>query len=598
MDNMLLDIDKMFQRPSEAVRVLQSNVDTVGTVVSMISIIQAGFLERRDPYITNLLSLFRINVLKDLKKKAKIIVPKGAYLLGVMDETGTLEEGEVFVQIYNNTYNNAHKEIITGEVVVFRNPCFHPGDVRVVKAVDRPNLHHLIDVVVFSSKGFRDIPSMCSGGDLDGDDYTVYWDPKLIPEKKNFTPMDYTAAPPKLVQDVKIRDIIKFFVNYINYDNLGQIANAHLATADQSVNGARDGKCILLAQLHSEAVDFPKSGKPAQLTDDLIVKAFPDFMQKKDKDTYESKKVLGRIFRAIDKSNYKDYQSHLTEEAVYDPRLRVPDMELYIKEARESKILYNRDLSSLMNQFGVQTEAEICSGYVIKWLKKGKSKTRYEQHDATMKQVQAFKLSWKRQFEKEFLDSSKKLDLTQRAKIEAKAAAWYYVTYHPVERQRDSSLEGGFLSFPWSIYDYICEMAKRNMHKKIDDPALSAAFDEETILEGDKKLQLERGNAPLVYDEDDEDEDDEDYDADDYETDSSSDYEVITYNAPSRGVGGIGGGSSAAAAAAASASGENTLVNTSSVINPTHYHPLEPHQSIVGADATMDDLSRILFGTP
>lgn len=56
-------------------------------------------------------------------------------------------------------------------MVVYRNPCFHPGDVRLIKALDKSNLQHLIDVV-FSSKGVRDIPSMCSGGDLDGDDYT------------------------------------------------------------------------------------------------------------------------------------------------------------------------------------------------------------------------------------------------------------------------------------------------------------------------------------------------------------------------------------------------------------------------------------------
>lgn len=172
MDDMLLDIDKVFQRPEEATRVLLNNVDAAGTVISMVPIIQAGFLERKDPYITNLLNLFRVSMLKDLKKKAKIIVPNGAYLLGVMDETDTLEEGEVFIQIYDNSGSNVHKEVITGEVVVFRNPCFHPGDVRVVKAVDRPKLHHLMDVVVFSAKGFRDIPSMCSGGDLDGDDYT------------------------------------------------------------------------------------------------------------------------------------------------------------------------------------------------------------------------------------------------------------------------------------------------------------------------------------------------------------------------------------------------------------------------------------------
>ena len=65
-------------------------------------------------------------------------------------------------------------------------------------------------------------------------DNSVYWDPMLIPPRKNYPPMDYTAAKPRLVEDVTIRDIQRFFVNYINNDNLGQIANAHLATADMS----------------------------------------------------------------------------------------------------------------------------------------------------------------------------------------------------------------------------------------------------------------------------------------------------------------------------------------------------------------------------
>lgn len=83
---------------------------------------------------------------------------------------------------------------------------------------------------------------------------SIFWDPKLIPTRKNVAPMDYTASDPRKVEDVKIRDIQRFFVNYINNDNLGQIANAHLATADFSEKGAMDGRCILLAQLHSEAV--------------------------------------------------------------------------------------------------------------------------------------------------------------------------------------------------------------------------------------------------------------------------------------------------------------------------------------------------------
>lgn len=66
--------------------------------------------------------------------------------------------------------------------------------------------------------------------------------------------MDFKGPKPNEVASVRITDIKKFFVNYIVSDNLGMIANAHLARADISEQGAADGKCIRLAQLHSDAV--------------------------------------------------------------------------------------------------------------------------------------------------------------------------------------------------------------------------------------------------------------------------------------------------------------------------------------------------------
>ena len=47
-------------------------------------------------------------------------------------------------------------------------------------------------------------------------------------------------------------------------DNLGMIANAHLAWADKLEDGAKSPECIKLAELHSTAVDFCKSGVPAE----------------------------------------------------------------------------------------------------------------------------------------------------------------------------------------------------------------------------------------------------------------------------------------------------------------------------------------------
>lgn len=175
-NNMLDAMNKMLRNPSTAIKMICENMDEYGSARSMAQIIGSGFLERHDPYITNLINLFRVSRMKDLKEKARIHVPNGAFLLGILDETGTLEENEIFCQVSvnnNTTGNGGHRrKVITGECIIFRNPCFHPGDIRVVTAVDNPKLKHLVDVIVFPSKGFRDIPSMLSGGDLDGDDYT------------------------------------------------------------------------------------------------------------------------------------------------------------------------------------------------------------------------------------------------------------------------------------------------------------------------------------------------------------------------------------------------------------------------------------------
>ena len=111
--------------------------------------------------------------------------------------------------------------------------------------------------------------------------------------------MNYESPKPDTVKNVTMTDIKKFFVNYILSDQLGMIANAHLAKADASPNGALHGQCIRLAQLHSEAVDFPKTGVPAEFPPELRARKVPDFMEKWDKETYVSKKVLGVIYRSI-----------------------------------------------------------------------------------------------------------------------------------------------------------------------------------------------------------------------------------------------------------------------------------------------------------
>lgn len=57
-----------------------------------------------------------------------------------------------------------------------------------------------------------------------------------------------------------IEDGAAFFLDYISSDLVGVIAARHLHIADQQEDGTRDELCLELAALHSDAVDYPKTG--------------------------------------------------------------------------------------------------------------------------------------------------------------------------------------------------------------------------------------------------------------------------------------------------------------------------------------------------
>lgn len=129
--------------------------------------LKCGYMPKAEPFLLMMLQTFRASKLQDLRTKSRIFIRGGRSMMGCLDETRSLEYGQVFVQysgygrraFYDDSlmmhYNGGRKRIAEGKVLVAKNPCLHPGDIRVLKAVNVPALHHMVDCVVFPQKGTR-----------------------------------------------------------------------------------------------------------------------------------------------------------------------------------------------------------------------------------------------------------------------------------------------------------------------------------------------------------------------------------------------------------------------------------------------------------
>lgn len=226
-----------------------------------------GLSFHADRFLTDVVEIAAMSSLRDLKYRARIPIEKGCLLYGIMDETNTLQEGEVYVatQVPDKNGEWKHHTLTGDRVVITRAPALHPGDVQIVKAVDVERgtpLKALRNCIIFSQRGERDLPSKLSGGDLDGDLFHIIWDERLIPDY-TVPPADYPPTPAlDLGRSVEVNDIVDFFIEFMNMDRLGVISNKHKIRADRKPAGTMDQECIMLAKLASDAVDFSKSGKP------------------------------------------------------------------------------------------------------------------------------------------------------------------------------------------------------------------------------------------------------------------------------------------------------------------------------------------------
>lgn len=241
-----------------------------------------------------------------------------------------------------------------------------------------------------------------------------------------------------------MQEVEEYFTNYIVNDSLGIISNAHTVFADKEFRMALSSPCIELAKLFSIAVDFPKTGIPAEIPPNLRVKEYPDFMDKPDKTAYKSERIIGKLFREVkDITPQAALPTSFTEREAqnwYDPDMEVEGFEECIDEAIYYKSEYDFKLGNLMEYYGIKTEAEILSGAIMKT---SKTFDRRKDAEAIGLAVRALRNEVRSWFKKE----------SETRDAYAMASAWYHVTYHV-------DYWGRFISFPWCVYDKLVQIKK------------------------------------------------------------------------------------------------------------------------------------------
>ena len=337
-----------------------------------------------DPLFSQFINIIVYSKLINIKYNGRLNDKKSICLMGVIDETNTLEEDEVYIHLIYSTENSKINKILNQKVIIYRSPSLHPGDIKILKAVNNPLLGHMINVIVFSKKGKR--PT--SGGDLDGDRYFISYNDDITNNIKdtNFKPLKdlkYSEKSNKNVKNIKnekitIKDSIKCMIKITSNNLVSKICDNHLSFADESILKAKDPNCIKLCKYFNQEIDASKTGNFIDLShlkkEKLIKKKRPDFLSNgltnKNK-IYESPGILGKLYRKIDKNElFGNFRNNFFEKVIkrnykINKNLITKNCFGYLTDAYLIYNDYKINLCNLMKKYNFCTESELFLSFRI-----------------------------------------------------------------------------------------------------------------------------------------------------------------------------------------------------------------------------------------
>ena len=160
-------------------------------------LLEHGFLPYELPYLAQRVRDLMQKHLSDLKKYLKPRVGRSVNVFAIADPVGCLNPGEVLHLAFSENlvdeqsgFNSIGFHDI--ELVVCRQPALRGSDMQKVPGIFKPELSHLLDVIIFPSRGIFPLAERMQNGDYDGHVFWVTSDPAIVDGFKN------TPSPPSL----------------------------------------------------------------------------------------------------------------------------------------------------------------------------------------------------------------------------------------------------------------------------------------------------------------------------------------------------------------------------------------------------------------
>ncbi|CAK5272930.1 unnamed protein product [Mycena citricolor] len=250
---------------------------------TVMALLDAGFTPQSLPVLRDKLKQIALKKIKYRSHHFRYDVLQSASAFVVPDAWEVLGENEIHFKSSRREFNvgpdGLETDIILGDVLMTRNPCKVPTDVRKVKAVKKIELHDVVDVIVCSVKGSRRLIDYLAGGDYDGDTAVVIWDKSIVEPFRN-APERFSVEPRELAANFQRNDtsVSTFNINFSGTSEaekvfelqsylLGSLRNPSMIGRystfhDSSIvlNGYDHPETIMLAYKFCKILDSPKTG--------------------------------------------------------------------------------------------------------------------------------------------------------------------------------------------------------------------------------------------------------------------------------------------------------------------------------------------------